>query len=221
MQPPQRDPDQIRRTADEVLSGRAYQTAARPPSLQERIFDWIGDRFSDLFNSLSSSGSRGLIAWVVIILFAAVILYLVSRLMRNFGALPKPSIQPKPTIDVTTERSSKQWLAAAAEAEDAGDYRQGIRCRHQALVSSLVEKRLVAVGPDQTAGEINQLVSAQFPPVATPMNEATWLFQDTWYGWVHAGASSRDRFMELAAAIARESGRNPTDQSDQSDLVTA
>ena len=92
--------EKARDVADQVLSGRAYVEAARPPSLQERVFDWIADLIGDLFNALTSTGGRGIIAWLVIIGFGLLIAFLVSRLMRNLDPLPdSPRFHPSDRRD--------------------------------------------------------------------------------------------------------------------------
>jgi len=206
--PPEIGAEEARRTADQVLSGRAYFEAAQPPSLQERIFDWVAERFSDLFNALSSSGSRGLIAWLIIGVFLAVIVFLLTRLMRNLAPLPASFANPEPTIEVLGQRTAKQWLAAAVAAETEGDFRQGVRCRHRALVTGLVERKVVRARPDQTAGEIQQLLVATYPAASQPMSEATTLFQNTWYGWIVADVDSVQRFAELATQVETAADHN-------------
>ena len=193
--------DEARQTADQVLSGRAYVEAARPPSLQERLFDWLGERFADLFNLLSSGGGRGWTAWIIIALFGALIVFLLSRLLRNSVPSPAKVVIEGPEIDVIGDRSADEWLAAARDAEEAGDWRIAVRCRHRALVTTLVRRGVVAARPGQTAGEISLVVAEKMPPAAEAMQEATWLFKDTWYGWIDATADSSARFAELADQV--------------------
>ena len=90
--------EEARDTADSVLSGRAYVEAARPPSLQERFFDWIAEVIGDLFNALSSTGGRGVTAWVVIIGFGLLIAFLLSRLVRNLDPLPPRLTTERPNV---------------------------------------------------------------------------------------------------------------------------
>lgn len=201
LQPPDFSGEEARDIADSVLAGRAYTEAARPPTLQERIFNWIGDLFSDLLNALSSTGGRGIVAWLIIAIFVAVIGYLVFRLIGGAGTLPVRQPSRKPTIAMIEDRTAAEWLAAADEAEQLGDWRRGIRCRHRSLVAELVDRELVTARPGFTAGDIERRVTASHPEAHEAVSEATNLFKDTWYGWAEATEASRDRFAELASQI--------------------
>jgi len=193
--------EKARDVADQVLSGRAYVEAARPPSLQERVFDWIADLIGDLFNALTSTGGRGIIAWLVIIGFGLLIAFLVSRLMRNLDPLPTRPASTRPTVEITGNRSAGDWLADAMAAERNHDWRTAIRCRHRSLVAELLDLEIVTARPGLTAGEIAHEVAQARPAAAASMHEATWLFKDTWYGSHHADAAATAAFADLAHQV--------------------
>ena len=193
--------EKARNVADQVLSGRAYVEAARPPSLQERVFDWIADLIGDLFNALTSTGGRGIIAWLVIIGFGLLIAFLVSRLMRNLDPLPTRPASTRPTVEITGNRSAGDWLADAMAAERNHDWRTAIRCRHRSLVAELLDLEIVTARPGLTAGEIAHEVAQARPAAAATMHEATWLFKDTWYGSHHADAAATAAFADLAHQV--------------------
>jgi len=193
--------EKARDVADQVLSGRAYVEAARPPSLQERVFDWIADLIGDLFNALTSTGGRGIIAWLVIIGFGLLIAFLVSRLMRNLDPLPTRPASTRPTVEITGNRSAGDWLADAMAAERNHDWRTAIRCRHRSLVAELLDLEIVTARPGLTAGEIAHEVAQARPAAAATMHEATWLFKDTWYGSHHADAAATAAFADLAHQV--------------------
>lgn len=195
--------DEARRLADEVLAGRGYVEAARPPSLRDRAFEWIAERFTDLLNSLSSVGGRGWFAWVIIIAFAAFIIFLLRRLLRNVGRVSSAKVSADPVVVVSGDVAAEEWLNQAAAAEAAGDWRTAVRCRHRALVTTLVRRQVVPSGPSQTAGEIQQVVAERRPQAAATMQQATWLFKDTWYGWITADATSSSDFAALSAEVLR------------------
>ena len=200
-------PEEARDLADQVLSGRAYVEAARPPSLQERLFDWLGEQIGDLFNALSTTGGRGLVAWFVIGAFAALIAFLLTRLFRNLDPLPRRTPTPGPVIDVMSHRSADDWLLAAAQAEAEGDWHMGVRCRHRSLVASLLLSGVISAKPGQTAGEIHRTVAKRCPEADSSMQEATWLFKDTWYGWIEADASTSERFAQASEQVLNATER--------------
>jgi len=193
--------DEATSTADRVLQGRAYLEAARPPSLQERFFDWLGRVFGDLLASLTSVGGRGL-AYVIIGIFLVGIAYLLFRLVRD-GRLPSKQTEstPDPVIDIERDLTAEEWNRHAGEAERSGDWRNGIRCRHRAMVASLIDQEFVSFRPGQTAGEIEREASRALPAAAGELREATDLFKDVWYGWVDADVDERDTFAALAERV--------------------
>lgn len=195
---PEISAEEARRTADAVLSGRGYLNASRPPSLRERIFDWIAEVIGDLFNALSTSGGRGPIAWVIIALFGGLVAFLVWKLVRTYEPLPTKAKAPKPTIDIIGDLTADEWLAKAETAEAEGDWRASIRCRHRVLVATLLDRGLITPRPGLTAGEIAAMVAERAPASADSLWGATNVFKDTWYGGIEADRATRDRFVGLS-----------------------
>lgn len=196
--------DQARRTADSVVSQGDYLRAARGPSLRERLFNWIAEQIGELFRALTSFGGRGVVAWVIIGIFVIAIAYLLSRLIRNLGPMPQREGSVDPRVDITQGLTPQQWKKRAAEAEAEGDWRSGIRCRHRALVTTLIDQGHVASRPGLTAGEIERIISANHPHAALSMRDATWLFQDVWYGSAPATATERDTFVGHAEQVLEQ-----------------
>jgi len=192
------DPSTARSIADEVLSRQAYLDAARPPSLWERFQTWLIELIAELFRLLTSAGGRGLTGWIIVGVFSVAIIWLVIRLAQSAGPIPKRDPTPDPTIDVTEGLSPSQWTEAALQAESEGDWRSGLRCRHRALLTELIDREVVAARPGQTAGEVAAEISRAVPAAAAGIDEATGLFKDVWYGGVAAGPDERDRFATLA-----------------------
>lgn len=182
----------MRDAADGVLNQPQYLEAARPPSLRERLLDWVVEIFTDIFRSLSTVGGRGVFAWVIVGIFVIAILFLLTRL-RVGGAVRKlPNALP--TIEVHRELTAAQWRSEAANHETAGDWRAGLRCRHRALVTELIDRNTVSSRPGQTAGEVAATVSRQVPAAANSMRVATEIFGDAWYGGHAASSATRDQF---------------------------
>lgn len=195
------EPAVARDTADEVLRQRPYLDSARPPSLQERVLDWIVDLVSDALGALSSAGGRGAAAWIVIFLFLLLIAWLVRRLVRNWSPMPRSEHFPDPEVETTRSRAPEEWAADAEAAEASGRWNDAVRLRHRALVAELVDHAVVSSRPGQTAGSIERTVSAAATPATLPMGELTTMFKQAWYGRVEMDAADVAAFRQRAAVV--------------------
>lgn len=189
----------MRDAADGVLNQPQYLDAARPPSLRDRLIDWVAEFFTDIFRSLSTVGGRGVFAWVIVGLFVAVIVFLLTRIRPGGGA--RRPIVGGPAIDVQRDLTASQWRSEADSHEANGDWRSGLRCRHRALVAELIDRDSISARPGQTAGEVAQTVSTQVPQASESIDVATRLFADVWYGGATATAQTNDRFERHSAAV--------------------
>jgi hypothetical protein len=129
----------------------------------------------------------------------AVVVYLIMR----FGRVARvPRAQGRPSeVMVELTRTPSEWRAEAASLEAAGRWKEGLRCRHRALVAELV--RLGAI-PDQagrTAGEYVRDVARSRPGAAAAMAAATELFDAVWYGDAPTGPTEAARFEALDAQV--------------------
>lgn len=213
------DPDTARDTADDVLSQRPYLDAARPPSLQERAFDWIVDQVGELLNALSNAGGRGFTAYLVIGFFVVVAALLIWKLVRSWSPLPKAATLPDPEVIITSGRSPREWLADAETAEADQRWTDAIRLRHRALVAELVDQQVLGAEPGQTAGTISRVVALHSPDANQPMASATDMFKEAWYGNVPMGPDDLGQFRTrvdqvesaVSATVARQKSSNPVD----------
>lgn len=199
--PPSIDPSEAERAARAVLSDRKYIEAARPPSLRERFFDWVGEQITELLQALSSGGGRGIIAWIIVGVFVAVIGFLLFRLLGTVDPVRKVRASPEIDVSLFANRSAAEWVRAAEEAEAAGEWSEGLRCRHRALVAELLERDLIDRRPGRTAADISRLGAQRVPAAGGDLDAATRIFEDVWYGWTEADASTRDTFTAHAAAV--------------------
>jgi len=203
--------DRMRNAADGVLNQPEYLESARPPSLRERLIDWVVEFFVEVFRSLTTVGGRGVFAWVIIGLFVVGILFMLTR-FRRVGATRRVR-HSGPKIEVERDLTADQWRAHASQLEAEGDWRGGLRCRHRALVADLIDRESISARPGQTAGEVSRTIARSIPAAADNIDAATRLFADTWYGGRTATAQTRDQFeghsQRVLAAIdaqRRESG---------------
>jgi len=213
--------DEARQAAQRVLSDSKYDLRvdeesepAEAPDWLTRIIEWILELFSDAFGIFgSASAGRGAFAWVIIVLFAGCILFLLYRLYQNYEPMPKQAKAAKPTIDLMDGKNAREWLALAEQAEAEGDWQGAIRCRHRVLVAGLLDRKVITPRPGLTAGEIDWLVSDAAPAANEPMTAATWLFKDTWYGGIQADQAMRDQFIALSDQVTDTLDRQPVGAS--------
>lgn len=103
------DPTIARQRLHEVMSMSRYDALHRPPSLLDRIQQWIQDRINDLFRLLF--GDRGgaqppslwLYATGIAVLFAIVFLVVRAARGRFSQAYAPPSVGPRPPEDYFDE----------------------------------------------------------------------------------------------------------------------
>lgn len=204
------DPAAVRDLADKILAERRYR---RPPkSIPDRILEWFGDQLGRILGSLVGGGAGTVIAWA----FVAAAIVLVVVLIVRFGSgsrsrAPRP---PRPRVMVELTRTPGEWRAEAEALEAQGRWREGLRCRHRALIGELVRRRAVADQVGRTAREYVRDVAGSVPTAVPALTEATTLFEDVWYGSVPTGAEQSARFQALAievldAAVAADEGPHP------------
>jgi hypothetical protein len=119
----------------------------------------------------------------------------------SFEPRARPAERPDATL------TAPQWLDAAERAEAAGDWREGLRCRHRALVARLVEEGVVDDVAGRTTGEYRREVGRALPGAAGEFAGATELFERAWYGAAATGPEERARFGALAEQVLERVGR--------------
>ncbi len=186
---PTRDPDQVHRAADEVLSRPEFREAARP--LLSRIWAW-------LLGHLGVGTSAGsLIGLLLFLLILAAVTVLAARFARGMTRDPEVAA----AIPSAPRRGAGEWRVEAEAHERAGEWRQALRCRYRALVADLAGRGLVEEVPGRTAGEYRGAVERNVPPAAEAFSGATELFERAWYGRVPTGSDEVTRFRDLAGRV--------------------
>jgi hypothetical protein len=185
-------PEEVRQTADEVLARQEFQ---RPePTVLERIRDWIGDRLSSLFDSLTGGGAGSVVGWVVLVLAVGALIWSLTRLSRSIR--PDPVAPARVRID--QGRTPDAWRAEAERLEADGGWKDALRCRYRALLGDLVRVGMIEDVPGRTTGEYRGEVEAALPAAGAAMGTATDLFEWAWYADLPTGAGEAERF-RLAA----------------------
>ncbi len=191
------DPLAVRDLADKILADHRYQ---RPPkSIPDRILEWFGDQLSKILGSLVGSGAGTVIAWVVVAAAIALVVVLVVR--YGGGTRVRVPREPRPRVMVELTRTPAAWRSEAESLEAQGRWREGLRCRHRALIGELVRQRAIADQAGRTAGEYVRDVAVSMPTAQAALAEATGLFEDAWYGDVPTAMEQSARFQVLADEV--------------------
>jgi hypothetical protein len=144
---------------------------------------------------------------VAVILIAVIVVVLVVIVRQGgFRQGLRRVRRASPVVMVSADDlglSDDVWLARAVAAEEAGDWREGVRCRYRSLVAVLVSAGAVSEEIGRTAGEYRQLVQATVPEAAEPFGAATATFEEVWYGQIPVGAGQRDALIAAARPVAQ------------------
>jgi hypothetical protein len=191
---PGHDPEQVRRTAEAVLSRPEFADRRSPVQIAA---DWLWERFLDLLDAILTAATGGGI-WAIAIMavFLAIVAavgVLVWRVLRGVTADPGQAAGSARAL-----RPATDWRAEAEAHERAGAWRQALRCRYRALVADLAARGVVEEVPGTTAGEYRAQVRLGSPAAAGDFDGATELFELAWYGDVATGAPESARFRDLA-----------------------
>ena len=191
--PPAHDPADVRDLADQILAEPRYDRPGQ--SIPERILDWFFEQLGKVLGSFVGSGAGTLVAWAIVVIAVGLVAFLVVRYGR-VGSLPRPlERSPKTMVELT--RSPAEWRADAARLEAEGRWKEGLRCRHRALIAELVRRGVIPEQAGRTAREYARDVARSLPAAAPEMAAATELFEAVWYGDLPTGAAEAARFERL------------------------
>lgn len=195
--PSTHEPGAVLEAADRILAEARYD---RPPkSIPDRILEWIGEQIGKVLGSAVGSGVGTLVFWVVVLATIGLVVFLVVRYGR-LGTVPGlPSRERAVMVEMT--RSPLEWLDEAARLEAEGRWREGLRCRHRAVIGELVRQGAIREQAGRTAREHLRDVRGSLPPAAVPLAAATELFEAAWYGHAETGPAESARFQAVAAQV--------------------
>lgn len=191
------EPEAVRELADRILAEGRYDRPEQP--LPERILEWFGDQLGKVLGSFVGSGAGTVVAWAFVLGAVALVVYLV---VWHGRVVSLPTARPRrASTMVELTRTPAEWRAEAASLEAQGRWREGLRCRHRALVGELVRRGDVRDQAGRTAGEHLRDVTRSRPEAAPAMAAATELFEAAWYGDAATGSAEAERFEALASSV--------------------
>lgn len=191
------DPTQAQQQLHQVLAMHRYDALHQPPTLLDRLGQWIGDRIRDLLNFLfGGSGKNGLgfpiqylyILGAIAIAVAAVIIFRSTRGSLAGGAVARAPFGPRAPAD---------FFADADRLAAAGDRVGAIRALCAGVAATLAGEQSWTGSP-LTVREIFQHANdpARLRPLLMPFEAAV-------YGGRDVDAATYER-AELAAAPFRK-----------------
>ena len=193
----------MRDAVRDVFSRREFQHDR--PGFVTQARDWVFDQIGRLLADLLQGGRRNIVGLLVFALACRpAVAFLIARFARTVqrdpGATP-PSVR-------VGRRTAADWRADAERYEAAGQWRDGLRCRHRALVADLATRGLVEEVPGRTAGEYRLEVAEAVPVARGAFGGATELFELAWYAHAPTGADESRRFRDLADKVLADTERD-------------
>lgn len=172
--------EEIRQKADEILARPEYQEAK--PSLVERAFNWIVEKFSEALGGLAGGLPGGaVVGWFVVAIVLAGLGFLVWKVYPR-GSMRVASEVIDPVIAQSERRVSRAaWLERAAAAEANGDWREATMARYRALVAGLIDRDELNDSPGTTSGEYSRAFAGG-ERRSSAFRSVTRRFEDVWYG---------------------------------------
>jgi hypothetical protein len=191
--PPAHDPAVVRDLADRILREARFDGPSK--SISDRILEWFGEQLGRVLGSFVGSGAGTLVAWALVAGAVGVVIYLVVR----YGRVGSLARQRERSADLMVEltRTPAEWRADATALEAQGRWKEGLRCRHRAMIGELVRRGAVSDQAGRTAGEYVRDVMVSLPDAAPAMAAATELFEAAWYGDAPTGRAEAERFERL------------------------
>lgn len=193
-------PDEARRWAQEELSKPAYQK-----SFLERFLDWLSDLLQQLFGPTPGGGQGAVPLWVAVVVgvvVLAAVLAVVVRIRRTRKA--DPEREPDGVLG-PTPLTAQDYRRRAAAAHADGDARGAVLDGFRALAAAAVERGLLAVAPDRTAGEFAAAIGSAFTPLRGRVEAAGRVFDAVLYGDLTPTLAQGTELLDLDRALSAAS----------------
>jgi Domain of unknown function (DUF4129) len=202
---PHQPPAVSRAKASAILSQRQFRGAR--PNLAEQFLRWVSQHLGSGATTLLSGGAGALLGWAVLLAAVGIVVALVVYGTRT---LRRDTERAEAPIQVEVRRTAGDWLEQADRFERDGAWKDGLRCRHRALIAELISAQVVGDLPGRTTGEHRRDVATTLPAAAGDFSGASELFERAWYGDRPTGPDQRDQFNQLADSVLARARRRPS-----------
>lgn len=198
---------------EDVLSRPEF--APLTPSLWDQVRDGVLDVISQLLAGLTG-GDVGA-GWRAASLVAlAALLALVTWVVVRFARGTRRDPRAVQVLASEIGRSPRDWESEAEGHEDAGRWRDAIRCRYRAVIAHLAGRSLMEEVPGRTAREYAAAVRAAAPDAAQDFDRATAAFESAWYSEAEVDAHDAAGMRQAVGAVlaaAPEKARRPASEA--------
>jgi hypothetical protein len=212
---PQPTPEESRRAADDVLARPEYQEPA--PSIFERALDWLREqqrrsqrrtppRTVTGTTAVGGGAGASFLAWVIAAVLIVVLVVVLLRL-RPGARRRRADDDPLELTETEIGRPPDEWLDEAERLERQEQWKAALRCRYRSLIGSLIERGAVRDLPGRTSGEFRADVRRSAPELSSSFAEASYLFDDAWYGDLPTGRAESEAFRQLAGQVLAGASR--------------
>lgn len=193
------DPDEVRRTAEEILARPEYREPQ--PSLLDRALTALTDFLGRSFAALTGGGAGSIIGLVITGLVLGLAVWLLVRALRTSWGRPARPPGAGVVQGTSAPDDPAVWDAEAERLAAAGDHRGALRCRYQALVADLVRTGALDDVAARTPAEIRRELAGRRPDHDEWLATVTERFEATWYGGRDVDAGELDAFAADVAAL--------------------
>lgn len=193
------DPDEARRTAQDILSRPEYREPQ--PTLLDRAFEAVTDFLRRGFEALTGGGAGGVIGLVITGLVLALALWLLVRALGASWSRPARRAATDVVQGTSAPDDPAVWDAEADRLAVAGDHRGALRCRYQAMVAALVQGGALHDAAARTPAEIRRDLDGRRPDLDPLLASVTERFEAAWYGGRPVDAGAERVFAADVAAV--------------------
>jgi hypothetical protein len=191
------DPEQIRRTTQEVFSRPEFDPNAGMPNWIVRalteFFQWLGTLYS----------VNPVLFWIILVgcllFLLLLVIYAFASLGWGFDIGGAASRRRAAAAAAERRRRSGEFRSAATAAAGRGDFTEAVRCLFLSLVYWFDEQGRVGFQKARTNREYLGLLDTD-PPIRRELAVFVDTLDDHWYGQRPAG---RDRFEDCRARYDR------------------